>query len=308
MVGSPRSGTTVLEDMLEAHPHIATWYEPYFVLDRYFRDAPDDTRTADDATDRVKRHARTEFAYYRRKRGCPVLVDKSPRNSLKIPFLREVFPRAKYIHLVRDGRDTVLSMYNKWLAIERAVDSKDLRMQMEEARRFFSRQPLWRHKWRAFLYENGGDMRAAAVNILLWRLSNLQRIQAWEGRTAWGPQFAGWRDVIDEVPLIEFNARQWRACVEGVLSSRGNLEADDAYLQVRYEDLLAEPERELSRICAFVGAESTRLRWEHIPRLRRDNCGKWRERMDDKTKQRVGPVLQPLLEQLEYADDDSWFR
>jgi hypothetical protein len=48
------------------------------------------------------------FLTHERKRI--VYVEKSPRNSLRIPYIHAVLPRAKFIHIVRDGRDVTCSM------------------------------------------------------------------------------------------------------------------------------------------------------------------------------------------------------
>jgi LPS sulfotransferase NodH len=40
------------------------------------------------------------------------LVVKTTPNSLRIPFLRKMFPDAKFIHIVRDGRDVTCSLMN----------------------------------------------------------------------------------------------------------------------------------------------------------------------------------------------------
>ena len=114
IVGSGRSGTTLLGDILDLHSLICCWYEPYFILDRYFRNAPNDRRVAREANENVKRHIKRAFDYYRYKRKCHTVVDKSPRNSLKIPFLLEIFPKARFIHMVRDGRDVTLSISKEW--------------------------------------------------------------------------------------------------------------------------------------------------------------------------------------------------
>ena len=99
IVGSPRSGTTILGELLDKHHHISQWYEPYFVWDRFFRTAPDDERTEADASLQVKKWIYRNFASYKTRKKCSVLIDKSPRNSLKIPFILKIFPQAKFIHL-----------------------------------------------------------------------------------------------------------------------------------------------------------------------------------------------------------------
>ena len=41
------------------------------------------------------------------------LVVKHPRNSLRIPFIKKLFPDAKFLHIVRDGRDTTCSLMGR---------------------------------------------------------------------------------------------------------------------------------------------------------------------------------------------------
>jgi hypothetical protein len=49
-------------------------------------------------------------------------------------------------------------------------------------------------------------------------------------------------------------ARRWRNYLAAAEEARANV-GDQAFLQVRYEDLVTEPERELRRICRFLGEE-----------------------------------------------------
>ncbi len=57
------------------------------------------------------------------------ILDKTPRNALNIPFLLEVFPKAKFIYLYRDPRQTVSSLMEAWsvgLRSGRFVTFRDL--------------------------------------------------------------------------------------------------------------------------------------------------------------------------------------
>lgn len=42
------------------------------------------------------------------------IVEKSPRNVFRIRFLRELFPDARFLHLTRDPRGNVASLYKGW--------------------------------------------------------------------------------------------------------------------------------------------------------------------------------------------------
>jgi hypothetical protein len=42
------------------------------------------------------------------------LVEKSPKNTLRVPFLRALFPDARFIHLTRDPAKNIESLYGGW--------------------------------------------------------------------------------------------------------------------------------------------------------------------------------------------------
>lgn len=42
------------------------------------------------------------------------MLEKAPRNSLRVPFLEALFPDARYVQLQRDGRENVNSLINAW--------------------------------------------------------------------------------------------------------------------------------------------------------------------------------------------------
>lgn len=43
------------------------------------------------------------------------LLEKTPENCLRLPFLLELFPDARFVHLTRDGRHNVGSLMDGWL-------------------------------------------------------------------------------------------------------------------------------------------------------------------------------------------------
>ncbi len=44
------------------------------------------------------------------KKGKPCWGDKTPRYVLENPWLSEAFPKAKFVHIILDGRDVAASM------------------------------------------------------------------------------------------------------------------------------------------------------------------------------------------------------
>jgi hypothetical protein len=50
-----------------------------------------------------------------RGEGAKRLLEKTPENCLRLRFLFDLFPNARFIHLVRDGRGNVGSLMDGWL-------------------------------------------------------------------------------------------------------------------------------------------------------------------------------------------------
>ncbi len=48
--------------------------------------------------------------------------DQSPLNTFYLPWVLQVFPKARYLHLVRDGRDVIASLIEKGLSLEEATE------------------------------------------------------------------------------------------------------------------------------------------------------------------------------------------
>jgi len=303
IVGSPRSGTTVLGEILDTHPSIGNWYEPYFVIDRFFRGARDDVRTNNDATEKIKNYIRSEFQYFAKKQSVNIIIDKSPRNSFKIPFLLEIFPAAKFIHIIRDGRDACLSIHREWqkpkniLAKDKPFMRGKLFSQMAVMKRMISRQPLLKHKLQAVHFEMGSWLN---FNFK----SYLHRIR-WNGQIGWGPLFKDRRSFLKEHSTLEFNAMQWVKAVETAQASLLKV-PDEKKIEIRYENLLDFPEENIKNILDFLDEKPTRDFFDSIPKLYKANYNKWEKEFTAEEISKIKPILNPLLIKLGYVKDKKW--
>ncbi len=119
MVGFPRSGTTLLEQVLGSHPAVVTSNEKPTLDDatRAFLRTPGDVaRLAAMRGAGLKQH---RDAYWRRVRehgiavAGRVFIDKQPYYTLQLPLILRLFPAAKIVFSVRDPRDVVLSCFRR---------------------------------------------------------------------------------------------------------------------------------------------------------------------------------------------------
>ena len=95
IVGMPRSGTTLVDQILTAHPDAGGIGEVPF-LDRVLDD--------DEST-------RCRYLESLREVGTRVVTNKYPANFRHLPTLRRLFPDARIVHMIRDPLDTCLSIY-----------------------------------------------------------------------------------------------------------------------------------------------------------------------------------------------------
>lgn len=139
-VGCGRSGTTLLRNMFDSHSALAMTHESHFigplakVRSRYeaeggfnsdafvadlFADANfvrqgldvEDVRSALKAARPTSypEAVRAVFSAYAARDGKPLYGDKTPGSVTQIELLAELFPEAKFVHIIRDGRAVALS-------------------------------------------------------------------------------------------------------------------------------------------------------------------------------------------------------
>jgi len=215
VVGCPRSGTTLLQRMLDHHPHLAVANDTHFIPRALLRAAPEQVANAvrGRAIPLDKVLIDSLLSYHRFHRlgvdpdearamavDCSTYSDwierlytsfavnqgkiyggeKTPDYVRYMPLLQGLFPWAKFLHIIRDGRDVALSALD-WAGPKKGP----------------GRWELW-------------EQDPVATCALWWRW------QVEKGR-------------IDARRLGAAN-----------------------HVEVRYEDLVEDPERELRRISAFL--------------------------------------------------------
>jgi Sulfotransferase family len=131
VLGVSRSGTTLLKSMLGAHSQLAIPSESYFIPQLWDRhgERPDRVAILADLR-RLERIAQwgvdveqldlpaqptfaqvidAVYSAYANAQGKPRYGDKTPLYMQHLDLLARVFPEARYVHIVRDGRDAALS-------------------------------------------------------------------------------------------------------------------------------------------------------------------------------------------------------
>lgn len=294
IIGAPRSGTTILGKMLDIHPDIRQWVEPYFVWDRYFRGAPDDHRTAQDGTPDVCNRIYNDFFTYWKKQKESIIIDKSPRNSLKIGLILKIFPQARFIHILRDGRDVILSIFKRWKRLEIEFGGKgqsafDPVLVFRRMVEHLTNQSGTLNKARSLWHETRGHFD---------KNKHLNRLR-WDGHAGFGPRFKDWREIFYNTSLLEFNAHQWLKCVQEIQENRVHIPSGQ-FMEIRYEDLITSPVEVVGGILDYLEIGQSNGYYERLPEMNANNSGKWKHDFTGEQLNRILPVIGEKLVELGY--------
>ncbi|HEX5488142.1 MAG TPA: sulfotransferase [Rhodanobacteraceae bacterium] len=176
VVGFPRSGTTLLEQMLDAHPALQAMDErPHFYvlasqLEDYGIRVPGDLYklTQSDCDELRKGYLMMACDKVRRRWGAR-LVDKNPLNMLWLPLIHRIFPAAQFILALRHPCDVLLSNYlQNYRAPVLMAASRDLehlaRAYVEAFSHWFHHVAILKPAVLTVRYENlvGDQVRTAA--------------------------------------------------------------------------------------------------------------------------------------------------
>jgi len=260
IVSAPRSGSTFLFETLARSPTFFTvggeshdLFESIPSLRPENRGWESNALAAEDATVEVAAALRRNFLERLRDRdGSPAplvqadvrLLEKTPKNALRIPFLLSVFPNAKFVFLHRDARENVSSILDAWRSGKFVT---------------YPQLPGW----------NGPQWSMLLI-----------------------PE---WRALTGKSPA-EIAAAQWAAANSAILDALAGVEAD-RWTTVSYADLVANPDKEARRLCAFAGVEWDGALPATLPLSRHTLTPPAKDKWKKNTAE-LAPVL-PGLEQLE---------
>ncbi|MER9654719.1 sulfotransferase [Mesorhizobium sp. M0152] len=231
LIGNYRSGTTIAQKLIGLHPDIVTWYEPK-TLWLYADPARRHDEFAEtDATEKVARYIRGRFLEYQSRNGGRQIMENTPANVLRVPFVHEIFPEAIFLYITRNPFSYISSMELKW---QRAKSFKGLI-------RLLKITPVTQ------IHYYAKDVIKQIVT---------KRVLGKKYTSIYGPRYNGIDRDLKENEKLTVIARQW---------ARGNRKAREdlaklgngRVLSFRYEDLIQDPELVLRRIYEHCGLNCT---------------------------------------------------
>jgi hypothetical protein len=308
IVGCPRSGTTVLQRVVNAHPELAIinqsrWIPGFFKM--VTRASAAGLVTAD-LIPRLfryhglfrKLHISREalqhllaagplsysdfvsgiFDLYGQAQGKSLVGDKTPIYVRSIRLLHGLWPQARFVHLIRDGRDVYLSTVNwqrqaAWLTRafatwrDDAVTTAAMRWRWNVRLGREAGQPLGAERYYELRYEALVSQPAAECAKLCTFLGvpyDERMLRFHEGRTKDNPKLdakKGWRPITPGL-------RDWRAQMAAEDVERFEAAGGDLLDELGYPRAVKRPRAEAIRHAFQVGeqfVEALRARKKVLP-------------------------------------------
>ena len=282
IIGAGRSGTNILRDALCALPGFATW--PCDEINPIMRHGniamPHDRFDVKQARPAVARFIRGAFRREWQRQGKPAfLVEKTCANSLRVPFLAEILPEARFVFLHRHGGDVLASARKRW------------RGEME--------LPTLPYYWSKVRFTPLRDLPIYGWRFLRARAQMLTG-QA-EHMASWGPTSPAMLDLPRDASLDLICARQWADCVVTAQDDLAKLDARFAH-RLAYEHFVADPAAALESIAAFADASVTKQQCATAAaNVRTSSVGKGAAALASASDDVIA-LVRPVLDRLGYSD------
>ena len=264
LIGCPRSGTSILFQALLRSPELRSVHSEGHILWQPYHHPRDkgwesDALGAEDvgAREREYIHLAVRLVVQNAR-----FLDKTPENCLRIPYLRSLFPDAKFVFLRRRAADNVSSLIEGWRARPRFVTYR-LPERLEGLGR------LSGNRWSFVLIPGWRELRNAPLEEICARQYVVSNQTALEARERVGP--SQWIDVEYD-DLVASPVETTRSLFErlGLLFSR-EVEDYAAALRTTTGPTALSPPRpgkwrdqnqaEIERILPLVAPTEERLGW-----------------------------------------------
>lgn len=225
ILGTGRSGTTILGMVLSMHRHIGYLNEPKALwhsavpgedlIGSYDKGKARYRFCEEDATDVKRIYLSKLYGAYLRLSCSSRVVDKYPEMIFRVPFVLRLFPDAKFIFLSRNGWDTCHSITN-WSTRLATKENNEV------------------HDW-------------WGVNKRKWSLLVDEIVPEHEDLLPYQFEMKGWTNHQD------------MAIVEWIVTMREGMRLLSEYpasvLGISYEQLCGDPERHIEKISEFINLD-----------------------------------------------------
>jgi hypothetical protein len=271
VVGCSRSGTTITYEALGAAPQFLKfgWEIPQF-WDNLHGPLNNGWQSEAAGAEQAKPvHRDAALRYFYQRLGLGWVLDKTCINVMRIPYLHELFPAAKFVFIQRDGRDNISSMMDGW-----RMGRVDGRFELSH----------WFGPFPEPVAINGGEFKEWAFFLA-----------------------PGWREY-NHASLEEACAFQWVSANRLALDAKQAI-PQEQWIHLRYEDIFERPVEMFREAFEWLGVPFTADLEARCANLQptsivkgKPKKQKWREH-NPEAIERILPVIRPLMLEMGYDPD-----
>lgn len=275
LVGAARSGTKFLRDILASgHGTAAVPYDVNYIWRYGAEKVADDVLDPAALTSKRRRFIQRSLRSLAKARNDDILIEKTVASTLRVPFVDAVFPDARYVHLIRDGREVTESAMRQWQA-----------------------PPNW-----SALSQKVRDIPIQNLGYVGWFGWNFVKglFSGRKGGKVWGPRFPGIDAMAERGPLARVCAQQWLESYTRASLDLPNLaNANSRVFTIRYEDLIRD-DTALTKLVDQLGLPDT----ENViaafhKNLKPNQAEIWRK-LPPSDLATIDQILSPTLSELGY--------
>ena len=269
LLGNVRSGTSMIQGFFGLSDEVCTWFEPRTVWAYAAPGRKHDRFTRDDASPKVKRYIRKRILRYHREHAGRRVMEKTPSNIMRVPYVHEIFPESRLIYLLRNPLSQMSSSEFRW---QNVLNKNQFKTRLQET----PNTQLHYYAWR-LLHDNFRKrvLRKKHVSI-------------------WGVRYPGIYEDKKKLTIEELIAKQWVQASKTCRADLDEIERSEpgSVYRIRYEDFIYDPAKYFAQMCEHVGlGVDQQILDEVAQQADTSSQDKWK-RLDPEVIQRIKPIVE----------------
>lgn len=272
IIGAARSGTNMLRDIITKAPNISTWNcdEINPIWKHKNKRYRFDDLSVHQVTTSFKSFINNEFLKIAKRNKTKNVLEKTCANSLRIPFINEALPEAKYIILLRNGYDACISANLRWTA-------KFNLMYSLKKLRYVPITDIFYYTWQF------GKTRLKQFFSKEKKLS------------VWGPNTSELETFAINKSLLEISAKQWSISVENTITALKKLNPEK-YIIISYEKFVSDPVVESLRLFNFLEIQINKSDLLKFTKsVNNKSVGKYKKVLSQVEIKQIEKIIEPTL-------------
>ncbi|MAW21301.1 MAG: hypothetical protein CMD16_02755 [Flavobacteriales bacterium] len=246
IIGAARSGTHLIATSIQKNINCIYLNEINDLWKKKFVFIDSDEITLDIINTEKVNQTRKEFEKLLAKKPFKTyLLEKTASNCLRLDFVQRVFPNAKFIHIKRDGKSVSVSVRKKYFGNIYKISSEKMKARSSFLERFNVFISESKHKFEnriSFLMLFSNSIRYLKMSLVILGIKK---------RDFWGPRFQGYKETFNQFSPLDLAVFQWKYCTHCLTLFLSKLEKSK-YISISYEDLISNPEKEMSKVLDFI--------------------------------------------------------